>query len=280
MATYSPSQLEAFNECELRYAYQYDTKLRLTKEDASQALASGRALHEVVAYVLTHDKQPPNDALLARALYNAMESNPSQRLELSREPFEYNPKETQWAKVVRYMKGVERAYSKIPPYLLELDWHVEETLEVEFEGFTLKGRPDLWCELPTVYGPNAIYIVDIKTTENDPLEYVLWSPQLRVYAMMLQKMYPDRPILYTYLCCPTTVKQAPVVQHLFDETAQQRTMAYVVDMVSRIEARDASAPHPREGKHCKFCDYAQMCKVRVTGGDEWGVAKQLYYAKE
>ena len=37
---------------------------------------------------------------------------------------------------------------------------------------------------------------------------------------------------------------------------------------------------PRESRDCKFCDFANICKVRITGGNPESVISEEYFTKE
>ena len=48
---------------------------------------------------------------------------------------------------------------------------------------------------------------------NEPLDHMLWSPQIRYYALMLQAEFPDRAIFYRYTLLPTQGTRADEYYH-------------------------------------------------------------------
>ena len=260
MTKYSPSQLETFTDCALKHKYRYGRKLRPIEEKIPPNLASGRAVHTCIewAFALTNPSKIVGETNLHRAAL---------AIDLSDEVV-----------VKKYMPGVQRALSHIPDWVWEAKWHVEEGVSISLgQGNELGGRPDLWRVVEDELQP-YVQILDIKTTDHDPLDYVLWSPQLRMYAMMLSATYPELPIEYQYLCVPTSTKPAKIsAPRIFTRRALALTSQQVYGTIRKVEQSDAS---PREGRHCAYCDYNIICRARITGADVEGTIKDFYAAKE
>lgn len=121
-------------------------------------------------------------------------------------------------------------------------------------------------------------IVDVKTTANDPLQYLLWTPQLRMYAAMLQQQYPDHLISYRYLCVPTGVKdEAPhSPPFIFTQRAHDETITEILRLARKL-SDEAEA---RYARRCEWCPFSDICKARITGADVEGIIEELYVKRE
>ena len=271
--SYSPSELDTYNECPLKHEYRYHRRLDLIGEAPPTYLASGRAVHDLVEHCL-HAMSPITENVVVRALYNAHVPRDS-RVELLDEPFNPDPYEKA---VKRLVAGVTRAVEKVPTWIWESEWNSETPIEAQVvSGVDMHGRPDLWRVVEDDL-VSMVDIVDIKTTESDPHDYILWNPQLRLYALMLKRMYPDHVIQYRYVCVPTTTKKArESAPYLFTNAAFTRTANYVKDTVRKLEAPGLTIA--REGRHCNFCSYEKLCKTWVTGGNVDEAIRDFYEAR-
>ena len=263
MRIISPTELETFNDCRLKHHYRYTRRLRPKVDDISQALASGRAVHDTLKVALT-----PNgwDTTLK---------------DLAKDSLWENLKDVE--KVEKYLPGVMRALNKIPQFVWEGSWHVEEVVEGDIkpmwldEVITLRGRPDMWQIAKTPFG-EVVQILDVKTTANNALDYMLWNPQLRLYAYCLASQYPGIPIEYQYVCVPTTSAPAQIAPPFaFTTPMWESVVRYVEAIYDVMLDGDIS---PRESRDCKFCDFANICKVRITGGNPESVISEEYFTKE
>ena len=279
--SYTPSELETYNECSLKHSYRYEKRLRLVKEDTSKALASGRAVHSLIEYALTKLDEPgsivKDETRIAVALHNAVVQRDDE-VALSSEG-EHPLIPSAMKDTTKYRDGVARALGKVPAWLWGAEgWHVEEDTAVQVtDEIELHGRPDLWR---IVQSPiqSHIQLIDVKTTESDPLDNILWNPQLRMYALMLAKTYPNFPIQLQYLHLPTSTKKARInAPHLFDKRQLDRTLAYVIQLVERMNSGEVLA---REGRHCAFCDFNLLCKTWVTGGNVVEAMGEFYEVRK
>ena len=44
-------------------------------------------------------------------------------------------------------------------------------------------------------------------------------------------------------------------------------------------SQEAGVVIPREGRHCNYCDFNNICKTRVMGGDAEGFIAENYYVR-
>ena len=260
MRTFSPTELETFNDCALKHHYRYTRRLRQNEPRSTKNLASGRAVHSALQAKLTTGGD--DDKLIAEGLRETLSDERD---------------------VQKYMTGALRAFKKIPAEVFEGEWHVEEDTEAVMplpnnKSVIIKGRIDLWRVKEGVFG-EIIEILDVKTTANDALDYILWSPQLRLYAYCLKALHTNKPITYSYVCVPTTTAPASISPPFgFTQPVMEETVRYVDRIVSLMAQSDS--PQPRESRNCKWCDFADVCKTRVMGGDPEGPIEQLYYVSK
>ena len=263
--TYSPTELSTFNDCPLKHHLRYNERLRLSDDKPSQALASGRAVHTAVQDILSENVEPSmyvsDDTMVGYHLWEALGGN--------------DGTEERAALVKKFLPGVKRALSKVPDWVWEGEWHSESPVGWgPFYGYT-----DLWRLVDDGY-QQRIEIVDIKTTDHPPLDYVLWTPQLRLYAYMLSGMHGHKyPVVYKYLCVPTSPSKGVIdgSWHAFTSMTQRDIEFQAAVWIAEIESGTQT---PRESRGCSFCDYRYICQARITHGDQQSVKEELYYVKE
>ena len=233
LVKYSPSQLETWNECPLKHHYRYVNRLRLSDEKVSQNLASGRAVHDSIA--AGFKLYTPPSSVVDSAEEQAVHLIAALGMDSG--------------SVKKYAPGVKRALGKVPDWVWNAPgWHVEEEVEADMGDFILAGRPDLWRVVVDEV-QDYIQIVDIKTTDHNPLDYILWSPQVRVYALILTNLYPDYPIVYKYICVPTGASKPAQesANHTFINRTHGLTMDYVHGMIEGIEHARLVRGRARQG---------------------------------
>lgn len=176
-------------------------------------------------------------------------------------------------KADKYLAGVLRAVSKVPDWVWDGGWHVEEKLEQRFWDDVVVGKPDLFRVTE-----DEVRIVEFKTTETDPLEFLLWNSQHRYYAVLLDTAYPGRVVSFQYVTLPTTTKKAGV-SALWTFSRKQLVAAdlEIRGMLSLMATEDIV---PSYGRSCSFCDFVEVCQTIVTGGDSAAVLKELYVKEE
>ena len=269
----TPSELETFNDCQLKHHYRYVKRLELKEPSISPNMVSGRVVHKMVEEAMQLPVGHRYEYLV----------DTERIVPLLRE--EFGGKEEN---VKKYLPGVKRALEKVPGWMLDEveEWFSEVDVSAGFDhgdtNIVLVGRPDLYRIDNNELCP-FVEIIDVKTTENDAVDYILWNPQIRLYALVLSEMYPNHIICYRYLCLPTSGKGATMgSQHTFTPYAMGRAKDYMFNNAVDIRTLKTYGAKgvAREGMHCRFCDFNLICRTRVMGGDEEGVAGDLYQERE
>ena len=258
----SPSELATWNDCQRKWHYRYDQRIEPIDQSRPAPMASGQAVHFVVETIWRDfpNEIPTQEDMALRArdcLEHEFEHN-------------YEPEK----QVKKYLPGVIRALNKIPKDIWTNSWHVEWPLSAHFGDVELHGRPDMYRAYE-YEGVKRLDIVDIKTTKTEPLDFLLWSPQLKYYAAVLQKVYTDYAISYRYVCVPTQGEGSaphspawPFTQAMFRATCKE------IESMGRVFNRTKIAP--RYSRACSFCEYSPICKNIITGADPQGIIEELY----
>ena len=265
MISMSVSELLTWQKCRRHWAYRYAERLAPLQEARSWQLASGTAVHYVVE-TLCRDfpgQVPALGDLKLRAAECLQD--------------EFAGAEQPDKMLAKYGPGVVRALLKVPQWVWQADWFVERDVAAVFPAgspaIELRGRVDM------VYAADGIVeLVDLKTTATSPTEYMLWEPQIRYYAAMLQQRYPHMLVQYRYLCLPTQgdkpAPQAPA--WAFTQRQYAATVAEIVQLAGEV---DAAARQPRYSRACSWCAFKDICAVVVTGGDDAAVKREGFYVR-
>lgn len=283
MITTSPSELVTADDCGRAHHFKYIERLRLKDATRSPTLASGVAVHAVIEeWCRDHGGQVPGVADLGTRAEAALSD------EFAHD-YDGGGKNLK-----KFLPGVLRALKRVPEWVwLEPAWNVEWDIDGFFgielivpEGVPespyeqphvyLHGRPDMW-RLVDDEAP-SIQILDTKTTDNDPLDFLLWTPQVRMYAAIFKQMYPDRLITYQYMCLPTKTGNSPAPYSpswVLTNAGAEKVEAEILVYASKLGGTD-----PRYSRNCKWCDYAPICKSIITGADPAGITQELYQVRE
>ena len=278
MISTSPSELVLADDCGRAHQYKYTRRLRLKDEKRSPTLASGVAVHETIElWCKDSPGEVPSSAALEVMARDALAHE-------FRNDYDGPTKN-----VKKFLPGVRRALARVPEWVWHEEWHTEEDVQGFFgvEGLDeagvdfgpavwLHGKPDMWRlvddEAPTVQ------ILDTKTTDYDPLDFLLWTPQLRMYAAMLKQQFPDRLISYQYMCLPTSTKDVPAPHS--PPWLLTNAGAVPVEEEILMYAAKLGGTDPRYARRCSWCDFSSICKAIITGADPSGITEELYYVKE
>ena len=280
----TPSELILAHDCQRAHHYRYERKLRRLGEKKSPTLASGIAVHYAVEHWLW-DK-----AVLATPTMEDLA--PLVKMCLQDEWKDQEPADRE-KNIKRFTPGVLRALSRIPQWVWDSAWEAEPTLNGAWSSGALgiagwpfpgtdihlymHGRPDFLRLYTDQEGTDTCEIVDIKTTKTAPLSYVLWSPQIRFYAAMCQQRWPERLIVYRYLCVPTgpkdEVKDSPTF--ILDKAMYEFTIQEMFEFAAELDGQK-----PRYLRRCDWCPYNMICISRILGTDGEGIINQLYATRE
>ena len=183
-----------------------------------------------------------------------------------------------------YADGVLRMLDRVPKWLLDVKTPVaEDKLEIDIDGITYVGKPDLWTV--TDYG---VVIYEFKTCSEKGagvtkklLNYEEWGIQPVRYAWLLQQAYEwlegqpfyRQHILWSTQDYPMEGKEILVSQGAIDNAG--------VDMVRLANAiRETEEPTHHFSPLCNWCDYQQLCRGWLTGADVDGIIAEKYYEEE
>jgi len=271
--TVSVTSIIDYRKCPKFYQYRYVDKLRVPP---NANMVSGSVVHGVIEYVLSKD----------RSLWGTLE-NIAEVLMFK----EFAHRDDARTQVTKYLPGVLRALSKVPEWVWERTWHVEELMEWTYRdpncpaclgappvtggavhtahcnAVTVRMKPDLW-----LVEDGVLDIVEFKTTENDPLDYLLFNAQHQFYAIGLMKEHPDMLVRFRYVCLPTTTKKAEDhIPWVFTTNAiaaaREELVQGAVDVGSKM--------YMNRGFWCKGCEFKGLCMTVLTGGDERGMMEEM-----
>lgn len=259
----SVTELIDWQDCHRKWAFRHDRRLEPIERPAN--LATGTVVHETIGAMLKMiDSGTSSDAAMAHGITFLAKRS------LQREFYASDDAE---AKVAKYLPGVQRALEKCPPWLLTPGWSIEDTLGISIRlmkggglaSIELVGRPDLYRLSDD---GSVVDLVEVKTTDNDPLDYLLWNPQHRYYAAMLQVKYPKAVVRFRYLCLPTQGRFKDHTPWLLTAQALANSMAV---LQARCWSWASSSPwtamlEPNEAARCKWCDFKDVCASDITGG--------------
>jgi hypothetical protein len=188
----------------------------------------------------------------------------------------------------RYVKGAANAISLVPDWVWARTWQCETPVEIPIGGgnWVVHGRTDIWSE-----GEDGITLIDFKVSEADPLDLMLWSPQIRYYALALQAMHPDRAVQYKYLLLPTQGRRVgDPWAWPFTRAAAARTRADLAKLVEDFAAHQAAhltgsgwwfhARPAYDRSACGYCPYNPICQAEITGANRHEVEGAMFQEQQ
>ncbi len=256
----SVSEITAWKDCRKKWDYRYQHAI--AKPNNGALLASGSAVHGTL------------EALMRGEIDASMV--PAKAETILREHFD--GRHDLDDKVKRYLPGALRALSRFPAWVYDEPWQVEVPVEY-------KDRDDIIWGIPDTHRieDDAIIIGEFKSTSNTsktPLDYLLFNPQHRYYAVMLRQQYPDRPIYVRYAVAQTGLRgSVQEAEWLMKDRILDDAEA---DMVAAAREIGTLPIVPSYGVGCNYCDFKELCTNRITGSrhDESYMMSQLYVPKE
>ena len=258
--TVSVTELIDFQDCHRKWALRHQMRLQPKKRPPN--LASGTVVHEAIGLTLASKEYLG----VGHVPYMLPEKLLLQEFKTDEDSGLANSK--------KYLPGVKHALEQCPDWLWESVWHVESPLSMPVpvpglsEELTLVGRPDLYRELTTSEGDPVIELVEIKTTNNDPLDYLLWNAQHRYYATMLQRGNPAALVRFRYLCLPTQGKAKDHSPWVLTHRMYERTVEVLTRRCIAWSGanKEAALNEPNEANRCKWCDFNPICSTEIIGG--------------
>jgi predicted RecB family nuclease len=267
----SPSALMLADDCRLAHHFSYDRGLQLASKKRSPTLASGTAVHYAVEQTCQNfPQQKPRPDDLEALGYECLCAEFAE------------DEDGGDSNVKKFLPGVKRALARIPEWVWSEFWLTEReetvTLTRGDDVLEIHGRPDMYRVVNDGETP-YIEIVDVKTTDKDPLQYMLFSPQLRMYALMLRQRFPEHLIQYRYVCVPTKPGNA-VSPHSAPFIFTARMLAQTVDECWQYAEKLIAPITARTSIRCDWCDFKNICIQRLMGNDYESVITDEYITRE
>lgn len=263
----SVTEIQAWQLC--RYKWWLGYERRLTSVETNPLLLSGSAVHTAVGLVLHGEghEQAATTALIAEGATVDQHD--------------------------RFKHGVVRALGRIPKFVWESEWVVEELFEhnltlpgelsahgthgimtVTDGHVTIRMKPDLYRVTD-----DTIDLVEIKTTARDPGDYLLNNPQHEWYGLGLAARF-DKIVQFQYVCTPTGERDKTPIPHvpwLFTKRRMEESEEELSLAVREMRAGRAAATN--RGWWCGTCEFNKVCKARITGGNVEDVIATEYKEK-
>lgn len=233
----SVTELQTWLECQLKWEYKHRERLRHIKP--SQPMLTGQAVHFGVEAGLALGKAQAVESALVYLRKSGQEEKSG--------------------------KQVVKALEGIPEWVWEIPLPQSETkLEVQFEKVVVVGKPDLWY----VDG-DGIKVVEFKSSGSKELErlerYERWNTQPLWYLALLKaSLNHDLPCYSQHILLSTRGKHVVGRERFVSDEAVRRAGHQMVAISERVGV-DEILPH--ESGSCDFCEFHEICEMRLTGGD-------------
>ena len=243
----SASQLATYDDCPLRYAYQYGLRVR---DDAGAPAELGSLVHEVLAEFLRPDRsgERTQEALLAIAADRWRDDIARYRpqIEECRRDF-YSMLDTWWAAEGEGIDAVDVL-------------HVERRFEIEVGDVHLVGAID---RIDRTADGEGLRIVDYKTGRHEPRPDAMPDDlQLAVYHLaasrdpLIAAMGPPRQLELVYVRTMNTYEQPILTGHA--EATEARVLAAATHIrQERFE--------PSVDASCRNCTFHRLCPMQREG---------------
>lgn len=231
----SPSAIETYSNCPLRYKLSLDWKL---PEEPAAAMQFGQAMHmALMGYfdAVRKGKQVDSETVIASFLDEFAKAKIDEPYQ--RELYEKAGRR-QLATFLTSDAAKPRGQVKV----------IEERVKLEVAGVQISGRIDRVDE-----DEDGLTIVDYKTGRPKSQEYADKSLQLSVYALAMAKQGPIREVVFQNLEDGTTVGTS--------RTPSQLTKAEtkIAEVAQKIRAGEFE---PNPGFQCSWCAYRMICPAQ------------------
>ncbi len=250
----SYSKLQCFEQCPLKYKFQYIEK---KPAKTGKALFLGMTTHAAISEYLknSHVGKESNTSDYESCENQFREAwRVSKRKALSQNDFPFTKDEEIVAGKtgIAMMKNfVESQYNKTP------HWN-EQMVNVTI----LRGEVVFWGKIDRVDLTDGAYsIVDYKTGSYK--EKYLDRFQLRVYAWFVRK-HGLTPIISTsyYYLEPNVIVEFPASPEMAEET-ENEIETRCTNIIKALSTRELK---PTPSKLCPWCEYVNLCPAKHLGG--------------
>jgi len=244
MEYFSFSRLKLYEECPMKYYYQYVLKIKGPK---SLAMAFGGAIHSALEVFYREDNPDKAEKVFIEELTSA-----DVRLK-NKESIEKEGK-VGLNMLHHYFNGPDRPYLNVDRKKVEYKFNVN--LDCPLGGKKIDIPVSGIMDLITTDG----FIVDHKVTTSIWREEDIDSDmQATVYWMAYEKLFGKEPKGFIYNFLVKRVKKP-----LFDAQPTIRDMGqkmYLVEYAQAIIQKIRKGEFPKKiGKHCRYCPYRFMCE--------------------
>jgi len=251
----SVTALDNWQECQVKYVYR-GRRLKEYDYVPSGPLTSGITFHDSL-----------ERALMTHKITDA-----------------YDHAEATLPEGNRFRPGVMRMLKDVPPWLLGVDVPVaEDKIELEMDGITYVGKPDLWTVTD-----EGVLIYEFKTCSEKGagmmkklLNYEEWGIQPVRYAWLLRQGYnwlEGMPFYRQHILWSSQGPRIEGKQILITPMAIDNAGCDMIKLATGIE--NSPAPIHHFSPLCNWCDYQQICRGWLTGADTDGIIREKYYEEE
>ncbi len=228
----SPSAIETYSHCPLRYKLERDWNL---PEEPGAAMQFGQAIHTALMGYFDAQRKGRNlDAETVIACFLDEFAKAKIDEPLQRELYEKNGR--------RQLTAFLNSRAAAPHGRVAM---VEHRIDMEIAGVKVTGRIDRVDE-----GEDGLTIVDYKTGRPKSQEVADKSLQLSIYALAMQNQGPLKEVIFENLEDHSTVSTNRTSSDL--KKAEHK----IAEVADDIRAGKFD-PHP--GFHCNWCAYRTLC---------------------
>jgi DNA helicase II / ATP-dependent DNA helicase PcrA len=228
----SPSAIESYSNCPLRYKLERDWNL---PEEPGAAMQFGQAIHTaLMGYFDAQRKGKSVDAETVIASF--MDEFAKAKIDetLQRELYEKNGRR----QLLAFLNSpAAKPYGEVK--------EIEHRIDMQIAGVQVSGRIDRVDE-----NEEGLSVIDYKTGRPKTQEHAEKSLQLSVYALAMQKLGLVKAVIFENLEDRTTVTTTRESSDL--KKAEQK----IAEVAENIRAGKFEA---KPGFHCNWCAYQALC---------------------
>lgn len=266
MTIYSHSRLSTFEQCRLKFKYQYIDKIETEIENTIEAFL-GSLVHDTLEKLYKELKL--NKLNSSEDLINYYSEKWSKEctdaIKIIREGFTY---ENYHDLGVRFIKDF---YERKKPFNQSKTIDTERRVLVNIDGHQLQGYIDRLA-----VNDNTYEIHDYKTANSLPaLEHFKKDRQLALYSIAVKEMYPDAKrikLIWHYLAF-----NKDICIEKTDEEREELKKA-TVRTIQVIEQADEYPP--TSSALCNWCQFQSMCPMWTHKFKTDALPKNEYYKEE
>lgn len=252
---FSHNALKTFESCPRRFKFRLIENIELPKRVPANIFL-GQVVHRTLArlYAIVQDGKVPTLEYLVDFYKKAWEVPELEQIHIDRDYM------TMDDYIASGRSMIESHYAKYAPFATAKTIGIERKLDGYLPGssYRLRGVIDRLSRRPD----GTIEISDYKTGKDlprsgrDPLFY----RQMGLYQLLVQENFPDFSqieLVQYYLKLDETVAYRMSEEEL-DQLKEE--LRVVIALIKRAEQHDDFPA--KEGSHCDFCEYQQICPAK------------------